>query len=169
MKAVWIITGVCALGCAAFVGKAFQEPSPPPEPARDSSRIVLDVTRVNMLFTVTDKKGRFITDLTQKDFEVIENKKQQTIQQFTAESDLPLRLAILIDTSNSIRERFRFEQEAAATFIDGTVRPREDRALVVSFDTAAELVTDLTDNLSVLEKAIQGLRPGGGTSMYDAI
>src|ERR1700741_4483872 len=96
----------------------------------DPGRIVLDVTRVNMLFTVTDKKGRFITDLKQDDFEVIESKKKQIIQQFTAESDLPLRLAILIDTSNSIRERFRFEQEAAATFINGVVRRGADKAMI---------------------------------------
>ncbi len=136
---------------------------------QDKNRITLDVSRVNMLFTVSDKKGRFITDLTKDDFDVFESKKPQAIIEFAAETDLPLRLAILIDTSNSIRERFRFQQEAATAFIDGTVRPREDRALVVSFDTAAELVTDLTDNIPTLEKAIQGLRPGGGTSMYDAI
>jgi Ca-activated chloride channel homolog len=140
-----------------------------PVDSQDKNRITLDVARVNMLFTVSDKKGRFITDLTRDDFDVLESKKSQSIIEFSAESDLPLRLAILIDTSNSIRERFRFQQEAATAFVDGTVRPRQDRALVVSFDTAAELVTDLTDNLSVLEKAIQGLRPGGGTSMYDAI
>jgi Ca-activated chloride channel family protein len=140
-----------------------------PADSQDKNRITLDVARVNMLFTVSDKKGRFITDLTKDDFDVLESKKSQSIIEFSAESDLPLRLAILIDTSNSIRERFRFQQEAATAFVDGTVRPRQDRALVVSFDTAAELVTDLTDNLSVLEKAIQGLRPGGGTSMYDAI
>jgi Ca-activated chloride channel family protein len=137
--------------------------------SQDKNRITLDVSRVNMLFTVSDKKGRFITDLAKDDFEVFETKKPQAIIEFAAETDLPLRLAILIDTSNSIRDRFRFQQEAATAFIDGTVRPREDRALVVSFDTAAELVTDLTDNLTVLEKAVQGLRPGGGTSMYDAI
>jgi VWFA-related protein len=140
-----------------------------PPDSQDKNRITLDVSRVNMLFTVADKKGRFITDLTKDDFDVFESKKPQDIIEFSAESDLPLRLAILIDTSNSIRERFRFQQEAAIAFIDGTVRPREDRALVVSFDTAAELVTDLTDNVPALEKAIQGLRPGGGTSMYDAI
>ena len=140
-----------------------------PPDNQDKNRITLDVSRVNMLFTVSDKKGRFITDLTRDDFEVFESKKSQSIIEFAAESDLPLRLAILIDTSNSIRERFRFQQEAATAFIDGTVRPREDKALVVSFDTAAELVTDLTDDIPVLEKAIQGLRPGGGTSMYDAI
>ena len=136
---------------------------------QDKTRITLDVSRVNMLFAVQDKKGRFVTDLTKDDFEVIENKKPQNIIEFTSESDLPLRLAILIDTSNSIRDRFRFQQEAATAFIDGTVRPRQDKALVVSFDTAAELVTDLTDNVGDLEKAVQGLRPGGGTALYDAI
>jgi Ca-activated chloride channel homolog len=140
-----------------------------PTDSQDKNRITLDVSRVNMLFTVSDKKGRFITDLTKDDFDVFESKKLQNIIEFSAESDLPLRLAIVIDTSNSIRERFRFQQEAATAFIDGTVRPRQDKALIVSFDTAAELVTDLTDDIPVLEKALQGLRPGGGTSMYDAI
>lgn len=137
--------------------------------SQDKARITLEVSRVNMLFTVSDKKGRFVTDLTKDDFEVVENKKAQNIIEFSAESDLPLRLAILIDTSNSIRERFRFQQEAATAFIDGTVRRRQDKALVVSFDTAAELVTDLTDDIPALEKAVQSLRPGGGTSLYDAI
>jgi VWFA-related protein len=155
-----------ALNSQSKNGKA--DKTTPPD-SQDKNRITLDVARVNMLFTVSDKKGRFITDLSKDDFDVFESKKTQNIIEFSAESDLPLRLAILIDTSNSIRERFRFQQEAATAFIDGTVRPRQDRALVVSFDTAAELVTDLTDNLPVLEKAIQGLRPGGGTSMYDAI
>ena len=164
--AVALLSMSLALNSQPKNGKADKNP---PGDSQDKNRITLDVSRVNMLFTVSDKKGRFITDLTKDDFDVLESKKPQSIIEFSAESDLPLRLAILIDTSNSIRERFRFQQEAATAFIDGTVRPRQDRALVVSFDTAAELVTDLTDNLSVLEKAIQGLRPGGGTSMYDAI
>ena len=138
-------------------------------PNPQDTRITLDVSRVNMLFTVSDKKGRFVTDLTKDDFEVVESKKPQSIIEFAAETDLPLRLAILIDTSNSIRDRFHFQQEAATAFIDGTVRPRQDKAMVVSFDTAAELVADLTDDFGDLEKAVQSLRPGGGTSLYDAI
>jgi VWFA-related protein len=164
--AVALLSMSLALNSQPKNGKA--DKNAPPD-SQDKNRITLDVSRVNMLFTVSDKKGRFITDLTKDDFDVFESKKSQEIIEFSAESDLPLRLAILIDTSNSIRERFRFQQEAAIAFIDGTVRPRQDRALVVSFDTAAELVTDLTDEVPVLEKAIQGLRPGGGTSMYDAI
>jgi VWFA-related protein len=135
----------------------------------DATRIILDVTRVNILFTVTDKKGRFVTDLGKNDFDIIENKKSQAIQQFTAESDLPLRLAVLVDTSNSIRDQFRFEQQAAIRFIQSVLRPREDRIMLVSFDSAAELVSDLTDDMKKLEAGIQSMRPGGGTSLYDAI
>src|SRR5215467_15112321 len=92
-----------------------QRPVPPIQ-ADEPTRILVDVTRVNMLFTVTDKKGRFITDLSKDDFEVIEGKKPQVIQEFTAETDLPLRIGILVDTSSSIRDRFKFEQEAAVQF-----------------------------------------------------
>ena len=80
-----------------------------------------------------------------------------------------MRLGILIDTSNSIRDRFRFQQEAASAFINSVVRRGQDKAIVVSFDTAAELVADLTDDVKVLDDAVKGLRPGGGTALYDAI
>lgn len=135
----------------------------------DQTRISVDVTRVNMQFTVSDKKGRFVNDLTKNDFEIVESKKPQEIVEFTAESNLPLRLAILIDTSNSIRDRFKFQQEAATDFINTVIRPRQDKATVVSFDMSAELVADLTDDAEKLGSAIRGLRPGGGTAMYDAI
>ncbi len=172
MKKLYPAVVLCALSLLAS-GQS-QDPAKtngkvaPPDPG-DKTRITLDVSRVNMLYTVSDKKGRFVTDLTKDDFEVFENKKPQTIIEFAAESDLPLRLAILIDTSNSIRDRFHFQQEAATAFIDGTVRPEHDKAMIVSFDTSAELVADLTDNVGDLEKAVANLRPGGGTSLYDAI
>ena len=161
---------VCLLAVAVLA----QQPAPlAQKPERvevsEQSRIVLDVTRVNMLFTVTDKKGRFITDLVKDDFQVVENKRAQSILEFNAESDLPLRLGILIDTSNSIRERFKFEQEAAITFINSVVRPEQDRAMVVSFDTSHELVADLTGDQGILARGVRNLRPGGGTALYDAI
>jgi VWFA-related protein len=157
-----------AAGLGVFVWA--QAPAKPEPPISDpQSRITLDVTRVNILYTVSDKKGRFVTNLDKEDFEVFENKKKQNILEFTAESDLPLRLALLIDTSNSVRDRFRFEQEAAIEFLNSLLRPRTDKAMVVSFDTAAELVSDLTDDHERLVKAIQDLRPGGGTALYDAI
>lgn len=137
--------------------------------ATDPNRITLEVNRVNLLFTVSDKKGRFITDLGRDDFDIRENKKEQKVLEFTAETNLPLRLAILIDTSNSIRDRFRFQQEAATRFVESVVRKRQDKAIVVSFDTSADLVADMTDDSEVLSKAIQQLRPGGGTALYDAV
>ena len=148
-----------------------QQPARPaaPEPADDQTRIVLEVTRVNMQFTVADRKGRFVTDLSKDDFELVENKKPQSILEFTAESNLPLRLGILIDTSNSIRDRFKFQQEAAIEFVNSVMRPEIDKAIVVSFDSGAELAADLTSNEEALAKAIRDLRPGGGTSLYDAI
>jgi Ca-activated chloride channel family protein len=152
--------------CLAQTSQTEQKQAPAEQ---SDTRIVLDVTRVNMLFTVTDKKGRFITDLTKTDFQVFENKKSQAIQEFTAESDLPLRIGILIDTSNSIRDRFRFEQEAAIEFIKSVIRPRQDKAMIVSFDTAAELVSDLIDDPEKLAAAVRSLRPGGGTALFDAI
>ena len=159
------LTGIFVWALASAQQPAAQKLAPePPE-----TSIKVDVTRVNVLFTVTDKKGRFITDLGKDDFVVTENKKPQVIQEFTAETDLPLRIAILIDTSNSIRDRFKFEQEAAVEFINSVLRPKEDRAMVVSFDTSAELVSDLIDDPENLAKSIRNLRPGGGTALYDAI
>ena len=167
---------LCAAGLALGAQRAAQKspaqkPPAPPQRVEDDikTRITLDVTRVNLLFTVTDKKGRFVTNLTRTDFEVFEGRRGQNILEFTAETDLPLRLAILVDTSNSIRERFRFIQEAAVEFIASVVRPRQDKALVVSFDTTAELVSDLNEDPEKLAGLIRDLRPGGGTSLYDAV
>jgi Ca-activated chloride channel family protein len=159
------LTGIFVWALASAQQPAAQKLAP----EESDTRIKVDVTRVNVLFTVTDKKGRFITDLGKDDFVVTENKKPQAIQDFTAETDLPLRIAILIDTSNSIRDRFKFEQEAAVEFINSVIRPKEDRAMVVSFDTSAELVSDLIDDPEKLAKSIRNLRPGGGTALYDAI
>ena len=173
MKLVVVLAALFATVAAVPFSKlqARQHPSPPPAesvPGSESAPIRAEVTRVNMLFTVTDKKGRFVTDLNRDDFQVFESKKPQSILEFTSETDLPLRLAILIDTSNSIRDRFRFQQEAAMNFVNSVMRS-QDKAIVVSFDTAAELVADLTNDTSKLETAIRGLRPGGGTALYDAI
>src|SRR5579863_6546999 len=162
-----------SLAVAAILAAQQNPPAPPPKQeaaqADDPERIRVEVTRVNLLFTVMDKKGRFVTNLGKDDFEVIENKRQQEILEFSAETDLPLRLGILVDTSNSIRDRFKFEQEAASEFVRSVMRSRQDKAMVVSFDSTAELVSDLVDDSRKTEEAIRGLRPGGGTALFDAI
>ena len=162
----YLLAGVLvALG----VSLAAQQPDQKPAADAPDTRIVLEVNRVDMLFTVTDRKGRFITNLGKDDFAVFENRRPQTIQEFTAESDLPLRIAILIDTSNSIRDRFKFEQQAAVDFINSVIRRGQDRAMLVSFDSSAELVADLIDDPDKLAEGIRSLRPGGGTALYDAL
>lgn len=150
---------------AALPALAQQQPQRP----EVDQTITLEVTRVNLLFTVTDKRGRFVNNLERGDFDIFEKKKKQQILEFTAESDLPLRIALLIDTSNSIRDRFKFELEAASQFLNSVIRKGRDRALVYTFDTQAELVQDLTDDTELLGKKLRDLRPGGGTALYDAI
>lgn len=145
-----------------------QRAEPPQRPEVDQT-ITLDVTRVNLLFTVTDRRGRFVNNLEKEDFEILEKKRRQTILEFTAESDLPLRIALLIDTSNSIRDRFKFELEAASQFLASVIRKERDKALIYTFDTQAELVQDLTDDTELLGRKLRELRPGGGTAQYDAI
>ncbi|MBZ5583754.1 MAG: VWA domain-containing protein [Acidobacteriia bacterium] len=168
-----VLVALAATGVfGAVIGAAQQPPAKTPAqavPSDEPSRITVYVDRVNMLFTVTDKKGRFVTDLNKDDFEIVESKRRQAVMEFSAESDLPLRLGILIDTSNSIRERFHFEQEAAIQFIDTVVHRGVDKALVVSFDTSAELRSDLVDDPARVDDSIRDLRPGGGTALYDAI
>lgn len=171
-RLVWFaLLGAALLAAQQSRSRPGQPPSgsQPVQLDDEKTRIILDVTRVNILFTVTDRKGRFITNLSKDDFEIYEDKRPQKILEFTAESDLPLRIALLLDTSNSIRPRFRFIQEAAIEFLNSVMRPRYDKALVISFDTNVELVADMTDDPERLAAAIRELRPGGGTSMYDAI
>jgi VWFA-related protein len=159
--------------CSALAGGAAlaQQGLRPPDPAKpDRDQVItLDVTRVNLLFTVSDRKGRFVNNLTKDEFEIIEGKRRQNILEFVAESDLPLRIGILVDTSNSIRDRFKFEIEAAIQFLESVIRKGRDKALVYSFDTNPELVQDLTDDTELLANKLRSLRAGGGTALYDAI
>ena len=127
------------------------------------------VEEVNVQFTVADSKNHLVTDLNKEDFQVLEEKKSQQITSFSRESDLPLRIGLMIDTSNSIRDRFEFEQHASSDFLRALLRPGKDKAFLASFDSIAELVLDFTDDLDKLVPAIQSLRPGGGTALYDAV
>jgi VWFA-related protein len=138
-------------------------------PGNEESTIRVEVSRVPLLFAVTDKRNRFITDLEKDDFEVFDNNVKQEIREFVRESDLPLRIGILMDTSNSVRGRFRFEQESAIEFIRGVLADGNDRAFLVSYDTRAELMVDYTEDAEELARGVRLLRAGGGTALYDAI
>jgi VWFA-related protein len=147
------------------------KPSDPPN--SDDQTVPTIRTRtdeVNVVFTVTDKKGRRITDLKQKDFQVLDdNKPPQEIRSFQAETNLPLQVGLLIDASNSVRDRFKFEQESAIEFLNQIIHPQKDQAFVVGFDVTPEVTQDFTDNTESLAHGVHELRPGGGTALYDAI
>jgi Ca-activated chloride channel family protein len=128
------------------------------------------VNEVGVVFTVTDKHGHYIKDLKKSDFRVLDdNQPPAEIRSFHSETDLPLDVGLLIDASNSIRDRFRFEQESAIEFLNQTVRPRYDKAFVVGFDVTPEVTQDFTDNTELLSHGVRELRAGGGTAMYDAV
>ena len=128
------------------------------------------VDEVNVVFTVTDKRGHYVKDLTQNDFRVYDDgKPAESIRSFSRETNLPLRVGLLIDASNSVRDRFKFEQEAAIEFLNQIIRATSDKAFVIGFDTTPEVTQDFTDSTEALSHGVRMLRPGGGTAMYDAI
>ena len=140
-----------------------------PQTAGDQTRIQVRVELVNVLVTVTDKKNRLVTDLTKEDFRIFEDGKPQEIRFFSRETDLPLRIGMLIDTSNSVRDRLHFEQEAAIDFLNAVLRPGKDLAFVEAFDVEPQFIQDYTDDMEKLSNAIQRLQAGGVTSLFDAV
>jgi len=144
--------------------------SAPPDDADSAATIRHVVNEVSLVFTAIDKHGRFVKDLTKDDIQITDDTKQvPRIRSFSSQTDLPLQVALLVDASNSVRDRFKFEQEAAIEFLNQIVRPNYDKAFVVGFDATPEVTQDFTDNSEFLAKGVRALRPGGGTAMYDAI
>jgi Ca-activated chloride channel family protein len=128
------------------------------------------VDEVNVLFIATDKHGKFVRNLDEKDFAILDDHKPpQSIVNFRRETDLPIELGLLIDTSGSVRGRFDFEQEAAVSFLQNTVRPNFDKAFVVGFNGHSQMMQSFTDSAALLSAAVHRLQDGGGTALYDAI
>jgi Ca-activated chloride channel homolog len=128
------------------------------------------VNEVNVLFIATDHRGKFVRNLNQGDFSILDDHKPpQAIINFRRETDLPLQLGLLVDTSGSVHGRFDFEQEAAVSFLQHTLRVNFDKAFVMGFSTHSQVTQEFTDNVRLLETGVRGLRNGGGTAMYDAI
>jgi Ca-activated chloride channel homolog len=128
------------------------------------------VNEVNVVFTVTDKHGHYVKDLKKEDFKFVDDSKPaEDVKDFRTQTDLPLQVGLLVDASNSVRDRFKFEQESAIEFLNQTVRPKYDTAFVVGFDVTPEVTQDFTDNTEALSRGVRMLRPGGGTAMFDAL
>lgn len=135
----------------------------------EDQTIWVDVDLVNIYFTVCNHKGRFITDLRRESFAVLEDGQAQTITHFSRETDVPLTIVLLIDTSGSVRDKLRFEKEAAAAFLQTTLRRGRDKAALVTFDHIFELQQDYTDDPAVLTTAVRHIFAAGGTRLYDAL
>jgi Ca-activated chloride channel family protein len=184
-----LVVGACQAGLGQSAAGAAQpapQPSPPtanqsPQAAGaqsgatqtdngDIPRIRIGTNEVNVVFTVTDKHGKRVTDLKQGDFHIVDDSKPATeIRSFHAETNLPMQVGLLIDASNSVRDRFKFEQESAIEFLNQTIRRNFDQAMVVGFDATPEVSQDFTDDTEKLAHGVRELRPGGGTALYDAL
>src|SRR6266513_502668 len=126
------------------------------------------LNEVNVLFIGMDKHGKFVRDLSQNDFSFLDDHQPpQQIVNFSQQTDLPLQMGLLIDTSGSVRGRFQFEQDAAVGFLQHTIRPHYDHAFLVGFNGHNRVVQDFTDNVSLLAAGVQRLEAGGGTAIYD--
>src|SRR6266478_8667472 len=156
---------------------AAQQPAPPrpaapqePAPERqDQGRITQVVNLVDVLFTVLNRRNKLVPDLDKDDFKIWDDKTQQAIRYFSRQTDLPLRIGLLMDTSNSIRDRLKFEQDAAISFLFSVIRHNRDQAFVMTFDDEPSILQGFTDDAGRLRDEIVKTRAGGGTAVYDAI
>src|ERR1700733_10839030 len=189
--------------CLFFLAPALesQTPGPPappapspasqsPAPGTPTTALSVDVKVVNLPVTVRDKKGKIVRDLTKDDFELEEDGKPQSIRYFSQETNLPLTVGLLVDTSMSERDNMDRERSASRSFLDQMITRPADRAFVIHFDREVELLQDLTSDHAKLEKAVglidtqqsvestptsdqgSGSHRGGrgaGTKLYDAI
>ena len=128
------------------------------------------VDEVDLLFNVTDKKGRFVANLQPSDFAIFDNRSAQDgLTFFQRRSDLPLHLAILIDASNSVKGHFNFERDAALGFVKKIMRTGTDLAFVVTFNDRVTTAQELTNKTTRVSRALKNTHAGGNTALYDAI
>ena len=128
------------------------------------------VDEVNVLFIATDRHGKFVRNLNQNDFSILDDHKPvENILNFRRETDLPIEMGLLMDVSGSVQGRFGFEKEAATGFLRHVIRPGYDRAFVVGFNKDSRITQDFTDQVPLLAAGVQRLSNGGGTALYDAI
>lgn len=135
---------------------------------RVEGRISVRVEMVSLLCMVLNKQGSYVTNLTRDDFQLYEDDVAQKIENFSARTDLPLSIAFLIDTSASVSDKLKFEQEAASDFFRAMTRP-QDKVLLVEFDTGVTLIQDFTNDAELLARQLKTLRAAGGTSLYDSL
>lgn len=171
-SAILALAVVC---CANLYGQQPQQPQPPPQPPaaeppiNSKESIRQNVNLVDVLFTVLNKQNKIVADLNRDNFRVFDDDAQQDVRFFNRQTDMPLRVGFLLDTSNSIRDRLKFEQEAAIDFLYNVIRREKDQAFLMTVDDEPELVQAFTGDLDKLREVILKQRAGGGTALYDAV
>ena len=182
-RALWIVILGFLAAVAAVGAQQAQSPTvpsaPPPAPAQSQpappqmadpqAKIIRNVNLVEVLFSVVTKREKLVTDLNQENFTVFDDSAQQQILSFSQPTDLPLRIGMVLDTSNSIRERLKFEQDAAIDFLFNAIRRGRDQGFLMTFDDGPQIIKDFTGDTGELRDTILKQRAGGGTSLYDAV
>ncbi len=167
-------------GVAPFFAQQPQNPPPAPKPPtanpqeeqqvqKSQTTIPITVNLVDVLFTVLDRRNKLVSGLEQQDFRILDDNVPQDIRYFSKQNNLPLRIGMLLDTSNSIRDRLKFEQDAADNFLFSVLRRNKDEAFVMTFDDEPQLLQGFTGDTGLLRDHILRTRAGGGTAVYDAI
>jgi len=131
-----------------------------------------EVALVNVVFSAVDSRNRLVTGLKREDFLLSEDRQPQTIEYFSEideASEVPLTIALLIDTSGSVKAKLEYEKQTAAEFFRSVLRKDKDLALIIQFDSDVNLVQDFTGDVDRLVDAMDGLEAGNSTSLYDAI
>src|SRR5580704_2638120 len=190
-KVGMVLTRIPLLFCFLLLASPLPSQNQAPQaPSSPVTTIPVDVKVVTLPVTARDKKGKIVRDLTKDDFELQEDGKPQSIRYFSQETNLPLTVGLLVDTSMSERDNIDRERSASRSFLDQMINRPVDRAFVIHFDREIELLQDLTSDHAKLEKAVglietqqsvestpandqgsgshRGGR-GGGTKLYDAI
>src|SRR5262250_1654820 len=177
-KSLALILAQLLCGTQVVLAQQQNPPAPsPPSPATPQDQqeiqkgptIKVPVNLVDVLFTVLNRRNKLVSDLEQKDFRVLDDNVPQEIRYFSKQSDLPLRIGMLLDTSNSIRDRIKFEQDASVSFLFSVLRRNKDQAFVMTFDDEPQVLQPFTSDTGALRDQIVGTRAGGGTAIYDAI
>src|SRR5712671_1428108 len=146
-----------------------QNSAPQPQSPQEGPTFRATVNLVDVLATVLDRRNKLVCDLDKHDFKIFDDNSLQEIRFFSKQSDLPLRIGMLLDTSNSIRDRIKFEQDASINFLFSVLRHNKDEAFVMTFDDEPQIVQPFTGDAGALRDQITKTRAGGGTAIYDAI
>ena len=157
-----------ALSLHPFFGRLQASPATPQKSREQKAHIQVQVNLVSILASVLDADGRPVLDLPKDAFDVYEEGVQHNVERFEAQTNRPLDLVLMMDTSSSTYKELRFEAEAAARFIQQVVRS-DDRLAFFEFTDSVTELSDFSGNVSALQAAARRVTSGGGTSLYDAV